>query len=319
MGFRHHISIPDGIINSLNKKGVFFLQQTIQAWEGDIPIRKNSAEMGLDCRWGVTWDTYINLLRSQGICSLHDGDRLWWEGSCSHEGLRVKDIYSTLINQKPELEQDFWFGVFWKTDVTIKMIIFLWLVRHDKNLTWRNLQIRGWQGPGLCFLCGSQEEDNSHMFYSCPFACESIQLLCDRLHVQYPSYGSTEECLRWWLQRGKHWWSLPILFHWHNWCCRNKKIFEGCHNSPEDVVHKIYRDWNNMKNMGTPTKDLSKRLHPYESHFPIGYFDGAAQRSNCGCGAWILLSPGCHYKFFWNGGNGTNMKAKVLSLWGLMW
>lgn len=225
MGIGSYISISDGIIYSLNQKGIFYLQQTIKAWEGDIPIWKNSVDLGLDCRWGASWDSYINLLRSQGICRIQEGDRLRWEGSRSEGGLRVKDIYSTLINQKPELEQDCWFGVFWKVDVPIKMIIFLWLVRYDKNLTWRNLQRRGWQGPGLCLLGGSHEEENSHLFYSCSFASDSLQILCDSLHVQSPLYRSTEECLRWWLQRGKNWWSIPIFFHWHIWCCRNKRIF----------------------------------------------------------------------------------------------
>lgn len=89
--------------------------------------------------------------------------------------------------------------------------------------------------------------------------------------------------------------------------------------SPVDVVHNIYRDWNSMKHVEKPVNDLSKRLQPYEFHFPIGYFDGAAQQTNCGCGAWILLSPGCQYKLFWNGGSGTNMKAEVMALWGLLW
>ena len=32
-----------------------------------------------------------------------------------------------------------------------------------------------------------------------------------------------------------------------------------------------------------------------------------------------MLSPSCHYKVYWNGGFGTNMRAKVITLWGLLW
>lgn len=51
----------------------------------------------------------------------------------------------------------------------------------------------------------------------------------------------------------------------------------------------------------------------------MGFFYGAAQNQNCGCGAWLLLSRTCHYKLFWFGGSGTNTRAEVIALWGLMW
>ena len=63
------------------------------------------------------------------------------------------------------------------------MILFLWLVWKDKNLTWRNLQKKGWQGPGMCFLCGKEEEDNLHMFYLCPFALETLAIVCGKLQI----------------------------------------------------------------------------------------------------------------------------------------
>lgn len=46
---------------------------------------------------------------------------------------------------------------------------------------------------------------------------------------------------------------------------------------------------------------------------------GSAQNPNCGCGAWLRISPTCHYKLYWYGGSGTNTRAEVIALWGLMW
>lgn len=50
------------------------------------------------------------------------------------------------------------------------MILFAWLVFHNKNLTWDNLIKRGWIGPGICPFCFSAEEDNLHIFFHCRFA-----------------------------------------------------------------------------------------------------------------------------------------------------
>lgn len=32
-----------------------------------------------------------------------------------------------------------------------------------------------------------------------------------------------------------------------------------------------------------------------------------------------MISPNCHYKIFWHGGNGSNMRVEVLAMWGLLW
>ena len=157
-------------------------------------------------------------------------------------------------------------------------------MKNDKKLTWRNLKRRGWHGLGLCLLCGTHDKDNMHLFYSCLYAKATLQILCDCLNLQVPLFGYTEECLHWWLQRGKCRWPIPILFHWHIWCGRTKRIFEGRFLSPAEIVNFIYKDWVSIKHVKKPIKYLSKRIFPFEFQYPIGYFDGAAQHSICGCG-----------------------------------
>lgn len=39
----------------------------------------------------------------------------------------------------------------------------------------------------------------------------------------------------------------------------------------------------------------------------------------CGCGVWLHVDQSCQYKIHWNGAPGTNMRAEVLALWGLLW
>lgn len=38
----------------------------------------------------------------------------------------------------------------------------------------------------------------------------------------------------------------------------------------------------------------------------------------CGCGANIILNSSHAFHFYWSGGYGTNMRAKILALWGVM-
>lgn len=127
------------------------------------------------------------------------------------------------------------------------MILFLWLVRKDKNLTWMNLQKKGWHGPGRCCLCGEEEEDNIHLFYLCPFALETLEIVCGKLHIDTPVYYLTEDCLKWWINRGELVRVIPIFFHWHIWCTRNNKLFEDILCQPLLTAHKIVNTWDILK------------------------------------------------------------------------
>jgi len=38
-----------------------------------------------------------------------------------------------------------------------------------------------------------------------------------------------------------------------------------------------------------------------QMEYPMGFFDGAAQRNTCGCGFWIAISTDMSYMAHWNG------------------
>lgn len=157
------------------------------------------------------------------------------------------------------------------------------------------------------------------MFYLCPYAINTLAFVCDKLKICSLVYHSNEACLSWWLQRGETVRPIPILFHWNIWVTRNRKIFEGTLRNPSITAFQIIFSWEQLKPISKPSANLSKRLTPRAICYPLGYFDGTSHHSICGCGAWLLVSPDCHYKIFWNGGVGTNTKAEVLALWGLLW
>ena len=159
----------------------------------------------------------------------------------------------------------------------MKMIIFSWLVWRDKNLTWSNLQKKGKIGPRICSFYKNANEDNLHLFYSCTFTRDVQKEICNHFNVQYMDLMNTEDYITWWLTKGKSLRNIPVLFLWCIWCTRNKWIFEEKSNSPDKICQKIISLWEKLKINQKPPLDLSKRLWPFEIHYPVDFFNGASQ------------------------------------------
>lgn len=51
---------------------------------------------------------------------------------------------------------------------------------------------------------------------------------------------------------------------------------------------------------------------------PKAFFDGAEHDGICGCGVLIIANEKNHYLIHWNGGRGSNSKAEVMALAGLL-
>jgi zinc-binding in reverse transcriptase len=56
----------------------------------------------------------------------------------------------------------------WKSKISLKIKIFLWLVRRNRILSKTNLKNRGWIGSTQCAFC-SDEESTDHLFVTCHF------------------------------------------------------------------------------------------------------------------------------------------------------
>jgi len=57
----------------------------------------------------------------------------------------------------------------WKAKITLKIKIFLWLVRQKRVLTKDRLNKQGWTGDTTCVYC-SQKKTVDHLFVTCNFA-----------------------------------------------------------------------------------------------------------------------------------------------------
>ena len=178
---------------------------------------------------------------------------------------------------------------------------------------------RGKIGPGVCCLCMKGGDDNDHLFYGCSFAKNVLRELGCYFNISFPVFENTMEFILWGKKKYKNYGVLPALFHWFIWLNRNKVIFYGVPGCFEGTTNSIISLWSKLKTGDKPPMDLSKRLRPFEIHYPAGFFDEASQHLVCGCGAWLLISPHYHYKIHQSGGRGSNTRAEILALWGLFW
>lgn len=62
--------------------------------------------------------------------------------------------------------------------------------------------------------------------------------------------------------------------------------------------------------------DGSHRFSPHPIALPAIFFDGACQGGLMGCGAWIKISGEECIHIRWHGGNGNNILAELMALWG---
>ena len=58
--------------------------------------------------------------------------------------------------------------------------------------------------------------------------------------------------------------------------------------------------------------------HIYFDQRPIGFFDGAAARGECGVGIVLRMNGSHYYKLFLAIGPSNNIKDELLGLWGLL-
>lgn len=110
-----------------------------------------------------------------------------------------------------------------------------------------------------------------------------------------------------------------MIIIWFIWKWQNNKIFQNNSEAFGSIIDKIipsYFSYN--QNM---SQQKIQHMAPSPSPpllFPRAHFDGAAKDGNCACGVFISFSKDHHFSIFWNGGRGTNNKAEVMTLHGLL-
>ena len=178
------------------------------------------------------------------------------------------------------------------------MIIHIWFVLKDRNITWESLRRKGNIGLGIWRMCFNENENNTYLFYNCFFAREVLLIICRNLKVKIPHYTTTKECIKWWYGKGKLYKSIPILLHWYMWVGRNRWIFRIWYACPIWLIHRSWEDIIALPIIWSPLTTSPSGTNLFRSNILQGFFDGTTQQSRCGCGAWLMILPQCLYKIY---------------------
>jgi hypothetical protein len=193
--------LSNELVQSLNQKNIYFLYQaTTQASE--VGTRKrwiSNEDLDLTLNLVEEWNNHRPLMVESGISLDNKLDKLIWTRGDSSGVILVKNIYEALSNQLWKKIQEGWRKKLWKWDCPLKIKLFIWLLEANKVLSWKNLQKRGWQGPGICIMCKNHSESTKHIFLTCPFSRSVWVDLKKALALDYGWNGvSVAESLKNW-------------------------------------------------------------------------------------------------------------------------
>lgn len=198
LGAREECSIPENIKNSLHGVGIFVWGQAIEGWQGPLPIWKEAHNIGLNGHVALQWNKIIANIKNIGICRMEPRDYLTWKGKMKADIIIVADIYLS-FSKRSTLHPRLQFPtVFWKIGIPNKIIIFSWLVFHDKNLIWESLQKRQWQGPGIYPMCKCKAENNNHIFLQCKLTTQVGKNLSKFFGFRCIVHSSIKDSMEWW-------------------------------------------------------------------------------------------------------------------------
>lgn len=174
-----------------------------------------------------------NILSSRRCCSIWESDGLAW--SPNPKGIyMVAAGYSKLVAHKMDMLEVQWWKKVWNKLSWPKCNCFIWMLAWNKCLTWDNIRKRGFHGPSICVMCGTNEEDSSHLFFRCSFA---LQLWHFWWEVWVAPCVHASSLTEFWQRMGcplsmatflqEVWFVGPIFLLWQIWLERNRRIFRG--------------------------------------------------------------------------------------------
>jgi hypothetical protein len=181
MGDKSILSEP--LISHLNDNRISVLAQ-VKAPNSVDSITEawlSSEVLGIRGRLATEWEQYRRALLGAGITIRDSTDTLVWTGGDSSGNMTVKNVYSALISTLDYPIGGGWKVNLWKWNIQLKIKLFIWLAGNKKVLTWDTLQNKGWEGPGVCYLCKLDVEDIDHLLIHCTFT----KAVWARLHTLY--------------------------------------------------------------------------------------------------------------------------------------
>eukprot|EP00253_Pinus_taeda_P021713 PITA_21713 len=218
-------SFPPSLILYLQNKGIFTWDKLINSWSSFSPVWKSASDLHLLPPLSPIWTSFEQGLSIMPIHRAAPLDALVWALPSKPLPISVKNIYAA-ISPSPISPPMIFPMTLWKVSCPLKMVLFLWLVFCNKNLTWEVLQLRGWSGPRRCPLCLMDSETNFHLFFNCPFSSFIWYDLSISFGFPHLSFSTVQEAIRWWSGQSDTRRSLFTHSCWLIWKWRNSFIFQ---------------------------------------------------------------------------------------------
>eukprot|EP00253_Pinus_taeda_P029767 PITA_29767 len=143
----------------------------------------------------------------------------------------TKEAYRIII--KDIIIKDKLWDKIWNPPIWLKVSTFLWLLSHNRILTWDNLRKRNFIGPSICLNCKQDEESIIHLMQTCPLGRKLWEKVTFRCQRDGRVLGDLKSTLRNWTQKTYQsnllntlWQITPGLLMWNIWKERNRRIFK---------------------------------------------------------------------------------------------
>jgi len=238
-GLKGNLLIPDPLLFHLHRSGFFTWDRIIDRWIDPYPILLTAADLGIPQALVSLWDTFISSIEQAGLKRSGFDDHLVWSLPLSNLQASGRVIYMELISMKNRPIRKIFPVLWWKLACPLKLILFAWLVFHNKNLSWENLRKRSWHGPNRCVFCKMEEETNFHMFFNCRISLHVWYDIASFFSFQRPNFSSVDAAFTWWGGQNAN--IRPILptTIWCLWKWRNLKVFEDSNISSNYVLSSV--------------------------------------------------------------------------------
>ncbi|XP_059669018.1 uncharacterized protein LOC132314136 [Cornus florida] len=149
-----------------------------------------------------------------------------------------------------------WKSLCWKYCRPRVAVTFV-IIMHNKNLSFVNLQRRGFHGPSICHNCFQAEDTNNHLFCTCEYAVEVWQQVVIWLNTTDIRFQELSVFVEWMLQltqvkgfKSKLLKGLFVVFVWKIWMERNAALHSGSKVSSAAAANDIIWEVLNFFSLG---------------------------------------------------------------------
>eukprot|EP00253_Pinus_taeda_P011523 PITA_11523 len=193
--------------------------------------RKETDQIIREEGYEITQQSLFDELKKRQIPIAAGADILIW-GYEERGTFTTREAYNIITKDKI-IKDNLWDQI-WSSLIWPKVSTFLWLLSHNRILTWDNLRKINFSGPSICPNCKQEEETTTHLLQTCHLGRKLWEKAIFRCQKESRVQGDLKATLRNWKQSPYHsrllnslWQLIPGLLMWNIWKERNRRLFKN--------------------------------------------------------------------------------------------